>query len=94
LCWSCGEEQHSYEYFERFISADIAGRRVEGDAMTDEISSTRSLRESERLPRHRQLLAETELFRLFNHIVEQPVPKELLDLLQRIDTRLDVKGVG
>jgi Anti-sigma factor NepR len=39
------------------------------------------------LPRHRQLLAEAELRRVFNQIVELPVPKEFLVLLQQIDAR-------
>jgi len=38
--------------------------------------------------RRRQLLAETELRRYFNQIVEQPVPDEFLELLRRIDARL------
>lgn len=94
LCWSCGKGQHSYAYFEENNSANHSGQRVERNAVTDSNHSALSARVSKRLPRHRQLLAETELLRLFNHVVEQPVPKDLLDLLQRIDARLSIKVVS
>ncbi len=41
--------------------------------------------------RQKPLLAPTQLRSIFNNIVEEPVPDELLRLLQLIDARQDVE---
>ncbi len=74
-------------YFQKDDPATNAGPHIKFNAVTDESNGAPNSQASKQLPRHRRLLAEAELRRIFNHIVEQPVPKELLDLLQRIDAR-------
>lgn len=53
--------------------------------MTDDKHDVFRSQGSKQLPRHRQLLPEAELRRVFNHIVEQPIPKDLFELLEQIE---------
>ena len=62
--------------------------------MTDEKHTVANPQGSKRLPRYRKLLAETELRRIFNHVVEQPLPSEFLDILRRIDARRSIEQAG
>ena len=94
LYWSCGKGRYLNAYFEKDNSASTADQTVEDTAVTDANLGKSTPRNAKQLPRHRRLLAETELCRIFEGIAEQPLPKELLDLLQRIDARLGIEGAG
>ena len=59
--------------------------------VTDEFQHLPNPADTKQLPRRRQLLAATELRNIFMHIVEEPLPNELLDLLRQIDSGRNVE---